>query len=236
MREFKVSLVTSAYNAGAWLPGFFKNISDIGIAKDIELVFVNVASDDEQATMAGEFADTFPGSVILIDTVHRVGLYAAWNYAIAEARGKYIMPANVDDKMAPHLPYVLAGVLDDDDDIALAYASGWYTRNEKATWGNKCAYGRTEAQPHHHGRLLLGGYIHPHPMWRKSLHERYGILDETLISAGDYDWFLRLSANGEQFAYISEPLSLMYKTCLTLGNSQMALSAAEAMRVRARWR
>ena len=47
----------------------------------------------------------------------------------------------------------------------------------------------------------------PHPLWRRELHERYGLFDPAFTSAGDYEFWLRLAVT-EQFLHVPEVLGL----------------------------
>jgi glycosyltransferase involved in cell wall biosynthesis len=194
---------------------------------DFELLIVNVDSEFE--------IDSPIVNTRSFNVNRRVGLYEAWNVLIKASSGDYIVPANVDDKFSPDYIEIMSAHLDADKNLSLVYPSGFYTDDKEATWEDKRAYARLPASPFRTHFFMHGCYIHPHPMWRRSLHDKYGWFDETLKSAGDYEWYLRLAAGGEAFAYEARPLSLMYKGGDTLGNSNMALSAAEANIVRSRY-
>ena len=50
----------------------------------------------------------------------------------------------------------------------------------------------------------------PRPVWRKSLHDRYGYFDESYISAGDMEMWLRAATQGSQFQKIPGYYTLFY--------------------------
>lgn len=240
----RTSLITSVCNGDRWIDGFEHAVCTLKGNFEIVIVAVpqtarptekqrvrqvrKVKDMAERMTQAGV-------GVVLIEPRTRIGLYRAWNIAIRHASGSYIMPANIDDRFSPHIVTSLSNVLDRRDDVALVYASGYYTRSKDATWEKPKAWRCLEARPFDMDQFVRGCFIHPHPMWRKALHARCGMFDENLKSAGDYDFFMRVAAAGEAFAYLPEPHSLMYKGNDTLGNSQLPLSAAEANLVRARY-
>jgi hypothetical protein len=57
--------------------------------------------------------------------------------------------------------------------------------------------------------LADGCFIGPHPMWRRSLHQKYGYFDGTYESAGDYEFWLRIS-HGEKLLHVPLVLGLYY--------------------------
>ena len=54
--------------------------------------------------------------------------------------------------------------------------------------------------------LLRGCFLGPMPMWRKSLHDEYGMFNTDYHSAGDYEFWLRLASKGVKFHHIKEVL------------------------------
>ena len=53
------------------------------------------------------------------------------------------------------------------------------------------------------GSLLLHDFIGAQPVWRKSLHDKIGMFDESYEVVGDYEFFLRAASKGCNF--IHEP-------------------------------
>ena len=51
---------------------------------------------------------------------------------------------------------------------------------------------------------------HASPMWRKTIHEKYGEFDESFRSAGDWEMWLRAASQGSQFKKIDGTLGLYY--------------------------
>lgn len=228
-----VSALVSAYNAEKWIDGCIKDLLAQTILGDLQIVVIDSGSDDATPDLVHGHIDT--GRITYIRTQHREHLYRAWNRGLALSRGRHITIANVDDRHAPQALEALSSALDESDDVALVYATGFYTTSETFSWDDPHAVGRLEAREFSPHDLKRECYIHPHPMWRAALHEKYGLFDESFTSAGDYEWFLRLIAGGERFLYLPRALSIMYKTDKTLGNAKMAVSVAETRRAQMMW-
>jgi len=65
-------------------------------------------------------------------------------------------------------------------------------------------------------------------MWRKSIHEKYGYFREDMISAADFDMWLRAASQGSKFKKISETLSLYYKNPCGISTKSETLKQAVA--------
>ena len=60
----------------------------------------------------------------------------------------------------------------------------------------------------------IGSHNLPHcmPMWRKSLHERYGLFNPWDFAAiADWEFWLRCAAGGARFMLLRERLGLYYR-------------------------
>jgi hypothetical protein len=54
-----------------------------------------------------------------------------------------------------------------------------------------------------HAELLERCFVGPMPVWRRSLHEKYGFFDGKMHSAGDYEFWLRLTSSGEKLYHLN---------------------------------
>ncbi len=79
--------------------------------------------------------------------------------------------------------------------------------------------------------LKNGCYIGPQPMWRKTLHEKYGYFDDTFESAGDWEFWLRVSAV-EEFLHIKEYLGLYLNSPTSIEHRDPRRSALEVQRIK----
>ena len=48
------------------------------------------------------------------------------------------------------------------------------------------------------------------PLWKREIHEKYGMFNENYKMAGDWEMWLRAVKNGCTFIRIDEPLGLYY--------------------------
>lgn len=91
-----VSVVIPCYNQGQYLEEAVQSVID-QTYPNIEIIIVNDGSLDNTAEIASLLQLKYPGIQIL--TQENKGLYAARNYGIQSAVGKYIIPLDADDKL-----------------------------------------------------------------------------------------------------------------------------------------
>jgi GT2 family glycosyltransferase len=232
----KVSAILSVYKAGRYVQGCLEDLRQQSLfqAGQLEVVVVDSNSPEAEGPIIRAFAERFPRQVQYLRTRERETIYAAWNRGVQAARGSYLTNANADDRHRPEGLELLARSLDEHPDIALAYGDDDVTQEENGTFAAAPRTGRfqwPEFDPVHLFEICFAG---PHPLWRKALHQKYGLFDPSFRSAGDYDFWLRLAAAGERFLHVPATVGL-YLQCrqgMELGNPQ--LSALESFLARTR--
>jgi glycogen synthase len=86
----------------------------------IEVIVVNDGSLRAEDALLDELADRYPIEVL---TQQNSGLSAARNYGISQARGRYVLPMDADDLVAPTFVERCVEVLQHDRDIC--YVTSW---------------------------------------------------------------------------------------------------------------
>ena len=75
---------------------------------------------------------------------------------------------------------------------------------------------------------MLACLPHCHPVWRKSLHEKYGYFDERYHAVGDYEMWLRAVDKGAQFLKVPGIYGIFYLNPTTpCGRSSNSWEAPE---------
>jgi hypothetical protein len=134
---------------------------------------------------------------------HKETLYQSWNRGIKLAKGKYITNANTDDRHSKNCLEVLVRILEEDTRIDIAYGNLYKSTIPNETFKENDKSTPCYSQKFHPGSLLLHDFIGAQPVWRKSLHDKIGLFDESFEVVGDYEFFLRAASNGCKF--IHEP-------------------------------
>jgi glycosyltransferase involved in cell wall biosynthesis len=227
----RITAMLSTYASERFMRGCLEDLVAQTIFSQVEVIIIDAASPENERAIVEEFQRLHP-NLRYLRTAGRIPLYAAWNRAIEMARGDYLTNANADDRHAPHAFEALASALDARPDVGVVYASTAITRLENALFGTAPVTGHFKARRFDRRRLFRDCLPGPQPMWRRSLHERFGTFDESFRSAGDYEFWLRIS--GEvKFLHLPEVLGLFLDSPQSISHDN-SVSEPEAERARER--
>lgn len=227
---YLVSAIVSAYNCERFIRGCLIDLESQTIADRTGIIVVNSGSQQNEEAVVYGFQKKYD-NIKYIKTDQRESVYAAWNRGILTATGKYITNANTDDRHAAHAFERMTRVLDTRPDIALVYANLWITETENETWDNFTPVGKFVWKDFDPQTLADACYIGPQPMWRKNLHRKYGYFDVLFDSAGDWEFWLRLSQT-EKFLHLNEELGLYLKSPASIEHRDLNLSLIEFKRIK----
>ena len=229
-QEYLVTAIVSAYNSERFIQGCLEDLECQTIAEQLEIIVINSGSEQNEEKLVHNYMRRFP-NIKYLKTKRRKSVYAAWNQGIKAASGKYITNANADDRHAPYALERMAAALDQNSDIALVYADLWITETENETFNNFTPAGRFNWQDFDPQSLKMSCYVGPQPMWRKAIHDLYGYFDESFESAGDWEFWLRISRT-EKFWHINEYLGLYLKSPTGIEHRDVQLSRKEMDKIR----
>jgi glycosyltransferase involved in cell wall biosynthesis len=205
---FRVSAIVSTYNGERFIRGCLEDLvaQTLFARGGLQIVVVNSGSTQNEDASIQEYVGCYPDRFIYLRT-ERETLYAAWNRAIRAAGGTYLTNSNVDDRHHPEALERMAEALDSNGDVALMYADSYVVDEENLVWDGAKKDRLLKWPEFDRDTLFEYCYIGQAPMWRRELHEQHGYFDDSMISAGDYDFWLRL-AKHHPFLHLAEPLGL----------------------------
>ncbi len=223
-RKPQVSIITSVFKGDDFIKGFLEDIVQETIFDDCELIIINANSPDNEEPIILEYVEKYP-NIIYKRLSSDPGLYGVWNMAIKMATADFITNANIDDRRNHCSCEIQAKALKEDESIDLVYSDYLITYTPNQTFENntyRWIVITHDFKPENM-RLCLPG---PQPMWRKSMHEKYGCFDETFLSAGDWEMWLRSASKGSRFKKINDFVSgLFFDNPTGLSNNKDFLRA-----------
>ena len=208
---YLVSAIVSAYNSERFIRGCIEDLEAQTIADKLEIVIVDSCSPQDERAIVEEMQQKYR-NIKYIRTEKRETVYAAWNRGIKAASGKYVTNANTDDRHRHDAFEVMVNELERKPEIALVYADVIITENENETFDRHTPCGYFKWHDWDRNILLEQGcFMGPQPMWRRSVHDEYGYFDESMVTSGDYEFWLRISQT-HNFYHINTPLGLYLKS------------------------
>lgn len=214
----QVSALVSAYHAAEFITARLDNLMAQQPTPEIIVICQRGSAEHMTAT-------EYPcRNVKIIQTEDIPSIYAAWNMGIYAATGDFLTSANTDDIFYPGALAAMVAELEKTE-ADICYSMLHKLRNGKVEhWDRRV--GGVEV-------LRRWCIIGPMPVWRKSLHTRYGMFDESFSIAGDFEFWLRCVTGGAKMCYIPRPLGLYHSRPDSLEHRDPAAHKAERSRVKA---
>jgi glycosyltransferase involved in cell wall biosynthesis len=116
----KVSVIIPCFNASAWIAETVESVVAQTL-RELEVVFVEDGSTDDTRSVILRLIAQYSDRAMRLLVQDDVGLAAARNHGISAARGRYILPLDADDQIAPTMLEACARVLDDRPDTAIVF-------------------------------------------------------------------------------------------------------------------
>ncbi|WP_374471274.1 glycosyltransferase [Phenylobacterium sp.] len=208
----KVSVVVSLYDAADKLPMFLRFLRQQTLIRDghAEVVLVDSGSP------AAEFAaleqvwreDPFPA--VYARSARRETIQAAWNRGLALARGEHLAFLGVDEGLRPDGLEQLHAVLARRPEIDWVMADSFITEVDRkgAFDRDVMPYDRAGFAPWLH--YLDSSYIsYVGGLYRRSVHDRFGLYDPSFRAAGDTEFKNRVLPH-LQVAHLAQPLGVFH--------------------------
>ncbi|MFW5879296.1 MAG: glycosyltransferase family 2 protein [bacterium] len=209
--SYQVSAIVSTYNSEEFIEGCLQDLLAQTLYKkdELEIVIIDSASEQNEKKIVEQYQNIYP-HIVYKRTNERETLYAAWNRAIIISSGKYITNANTDDRHRKDALEIMYRYLEKDNSIALIYADQLISTRKNETFLNNTATHRWNWPEFSYQELERRCIIGSQPMWRKSIHSKYGLFIEKLASAGDYEFWLRILKH-ENALRINKVLGIYYE-------------------------
>ena len=196
-----VTILVAIYNAKEFIKAKIENLQQLSTFDDCWVVLLNCLDNQNESEIYRDFVRS-NDNVLEIKYGAHVNLYPTWNHGIAITNSKYIMNSNVDDMLHPVYASQCARYLDDNPDIAVVSSRVLMTDTPNQVDHNIWEW--CDEMPFHPYPLSSAG---PCPMWRRSLHEKYGYFGDYRV-IGDARMWEKWLAGGEKFGLLDEKLVL----------------------------
>jgi len=219
----KITAIVSAYHSIPFIEDRILNLQRQDPQPEIIIVCQRGSYEHNMAVKKG---------VHNIATCGIPTLYEAWNMAIREATGDYIVVANTDDEFYEGALDAMGKALDDNPTFGMVYSDVCLSVSGSVRLWIRPKAGSTNE----FADLLKAYFIGPMPMWRKSLHEKYGMFDRSMLVAGDLDFWLRCAHGGERYYYIPRSLGMYRRRMDSLDHREKNAHAVERSKILRRYR
>ena len=229
-----VSAIVSTYNSERFMRGCLEDLTSqtLFVSGKLEIIIIDSGSDQNERGIVEEFQKRHSNIIYL--RTERETVYAAWNRGAQMARGTFLTNANTDDRHRPDATEQMARVLEANPLADLVFGDSYVTGEPNAPWGHAAISGRF-FWPDFDARLLFDVCtMGPHPLWRRSVHDKLGFFDPSYHSAGDYEFWLRMAAAGCKMIHLPDVVGLYLERPESVSLSDGNLSWQESEKARNR--
>ena len=208
----RVSVVTPCYNLARYLPETIASL-EAQTMQDWEVIIVDDASPDDTAAVAAALALDDP-RIKVVTNEHNLYLAGALNRGIQEARGRYILPLDADNMIEPWTLEVLAGSLDQDRGVDIAYGACRFVLEDGVTRDTSVSPDGVSGWPQDfsfRAQMLHRNQVPSTCMYRKEVWERTGGYRLRCRTAEDAEFWTRASSLGFVPQRVTSRPTLIYR-------------------------
>lgn len=228
-----LTFLTSIFRGRQWLEGFLQNMTSLQQFDQATLLMLNAASPEcqEETALIRTFQQRWP-NIIHIRLEQDPGLYNIWNIGASISGSEYLSNANLDDRKSnDFIPAHLDGFHSSEHDISLVSSPCYicakpntsFEQYETLDGSQKLAYYFSPQYygyadmfldywlPNEQANVVWRNIPHCMPVWKRKLHQEFGLFDEQLGGpAADLEFWLRCAAAGKTFHNLNTPKGLYY--------------------------
>jgi glycosyltransferase involved in cell wall biosynthesis len=232
--EYRVSVITSIFKSGKFIDHFLQDIKRQSIFNQCEFLLLDAYSPDNEIESIKPYS-TF--SNIKYINIGKCSVYEAWNKGILMASASLLTNWNTDDRRAYNCLEKQAEFLERNfySDVCYGQTLITYKENELFELSES-----KEIYPAYEGTLqnqLVHNSPHCLPMWRKSIHSRFGMFDTSYFSAADYDMWFRVLKGGGKLSNLGFTTGLYYRNPEGISSNKETLQKdiEEVLRIRKKY-
>lgn len=190
----KVSVVIPCFNLGQYINEAVDSVK-AQTYQDFEIVVVNDGSTDLETKKIIENLDA---PKIKILTTSNQGLASARNNGIESSCGKYILPLDADDRIAPTYLEKAVGVLEKNENTGIVYCQARFFGAKSFEW---------DLPSFELSRMMIDNLIFCSAFFRRKDWEAVGGYNPNMVYGWeDYDFWLSLIELGKEVYRIPETL------------------------------
>lgn len=196
------TILIAIYKAGQYIEAKIKNLKQQTYFDRCNIVLLNCQNLDNEATVYADFLAENP-NVMEISYDKHTRLYPTWNDGIKTTESTYIMNSNVDDMLHPQYVEACSKWLDENQDYCCVTTGILLTHKPNQLWPN---WDWKDRLPF---RVYPTSTAGPCPLWRRSLHDKYGFFGNYRV-IGDAKMWEKWLAGGEKFGMLKRDFVLYY--------------------------
>jgi len=223
----RVSIITSIYKASDFLYDFLIDVKRQFIFPESEVLLLDANPEgyEQDYEIIKPFLNLHP---FKYSKIGECNVYEAWNKGIELSSSDIIANWNVDDRRSVTSLKNQVCFLENNPDSDVCYGHVKVTSepNEVFEYSNStkmwpCLDGSIKNQ-------MICNSPHCLPVWKKSIHARFGLFDTSYFSSADYDMWFRVLTGGGKLSKIDDTFGLYYANPNSISRKKETLGKAQS--------
>jgi glycosyltransferase involved in cell wall biosynthesis len=203
----RLSVIVSIYNGEKFLEQFLENVLSQTCINDIEVLLLDAQSTDSSKDIILKFNHSSLKYFLL---EKKYSIYETWNIGIKLAKSNLLSNWNVDDRRKNTSLETQISFMENNlsCDICYGHIAWSFMENEKFEENNL-----TNLYPCYDvtaETMMENNSPHCMPLWRKNLHDKFGLFDINYATAADFDFWMRCIEGKANFQKLYEIVGLYY--------------------------
>lgn len=207
-----VSVVIPCYNLARFLPDTIRSLLNQTLRR-WEAIIVNDASPDNTAEVAARLADE-DARIRVITNEQNQYLAGALNTGIAASSGRYIVPLDADNMLAPDALELLAAELEKNRELDIVYGAVQFVQEDGHNPDTSISPNGVSGWPtafSFRNQMLQRNQIPSTSMYRRKVWERSGGYRKRYRTAEDADFWTRAVSLGFVPQKVTNKPTLIYR-------------------------
>lgn len=221
--KYRASVITSIYKSQKFIEHFLQDIKRQSIFHECEFLLLDADSPENEKFFIEPYLSL---KNIKYINIGNCSVYEAWNKGIELSSSDLLTNWNTDDRRSYNSLEKQVKFLEDNKDTDVCYGQTIISHKENESFEfcqSKEIYpalgGSLENQLKHNSPHCL-------PVWRKFIHDRFGLFDCSYFSAADYDMWFRVLKGGGKLSDIEETVGLYYRNPTGVSSNPETLEKA----------
>lgn len=203
----RASVIVSIYNGEKFLHGFLENVLQQTCLNDIEVLLLDAQSSDSTKLIIDQYKHPSI-KYALLDK--RYSIYETWNIGVDLSMSEILTNWNIDDRRKFDSLEAQISCMENNHscDVCYGHIAWSFKENEKFEENNLL-----DIYPCHNASIktmMINNSPHCMPMWRKTLHHKFGYFDPKYATAADFDFWMRCLSGEANFYKLYEIVGSYY--------------------------
>lgn len=209
MNNYECSIFCTIYKGEKFVKGYVDDMLKQTVFDRTEFIFLDCNSPENEREILEPLVTKY-SNIVYKRLDNDPGLYAAWNIAVKMCSAPIIGNWNIDDRKNSNSIEILLRAFERDSELDLAYGLTYVSTIANETYEDNNYDIVYPCLPHSLKNLMINNSPHCMPLWKKTIHERFGYFDESYKTASDGDLWLRCAVGGAKIKMINHPVGLYY--------------------------